>query len=717
MENFKPDKPIAEIVEDEFQRGEFAKRVATIANKAFNSTSLVIGIYGKWGEGKTSVLKLIQNELSENVVSIHFNPWYFKDENELLINFLKEISNKLGKKLSSNPKIVLQAIADYGESVTSFISALTPSPLINLSASLGKQISKKFSSDTLEKQKHRVNEFIIQANTLFVVFIDDIDRLNIKEIQTVFRLIKLLGDFPRFTYVLAFDDELVARSLGHQFGEGKTVDGYEYLEKIVQVPIKLPTPYASELRKFTLKHVDAALESISIQLNDEQIKRFLDNFDQAFVPAIKNPRVAIRLSNAIAFSVPLIKGEVNLSDFLILECIKIFFPELYDFIKDNRDLFTSHYDSYRMSYTDSNESYKKKSLTSINEQLQKNPEYLEGRIKTLLCDLFPQLNSLFGNISYPDSTKIEWHQQQRICSAAYFDRYFSYVILKGEISDTYFKQLFSEVTTHSYQHTADAIRKELPKLSLTDFLFKLKIKADLFTKAECKPLALALSIIGEMIPIEKGLVIFQPISDLSYVIKKLVAKIDLNEKLPLAEQVIEIADTYRYTLEICSSFLYTPKDYSEEPLFTDEQKKVVANGVIRKFETILETQHIGRFTEEEIYRTLSLYKYINSFAFPKQLFYKEIDQNNRFSLTVLRFFSPTVISSDRDTPYKTILKDEDYDFMQLFIDIDYLYQQIMQAFGSPPLEDKRFDDREPLSNTQLIGLFQKWYRKKKGLET
>lgn len=57
---------MSEMVEDRFNRKPFAIRIAeTIAGRA-DAESLVIGMYGVWGEGKTTVLNYIRAELEEN---------------------------------------------------------------------------------------------------------------------------------------------------------------------------------------------------------------------------------------------------------------------------------------------------------------------------------------------------------------------------------------------------------------------------------------------------------------------------------------------------------------------------------------------------------------------------------------------------------------------------------------------------------------------------
>ena len=97
------DSPIVLQEQDKFQRHPFARRIAALIETHFKSDSLTIGIYGKWGEGKTSVLNLIRTELADanNIVCIGFNPWLFSNENQLLLSFFQALGAALKKPLKS----------------------------------------------------------------------------------------------------------------------------------------------------------------------------------------------------------------------------------------------------------------------------------------------------------------------------------------------------------------------------------------------------------------------------------------------------------------------------------------------------------------------------------------------------------------------------------------------------------------------------------------
>ena len=88
MENqLSADQPISEKIEDKFQRYEFAKQVANTIAARKSIDSIVIGLFGAWGEGKTSVINFIETELNSlpDIIILKFNPWMYKEENSLLL--------------------------------------------------------------------------------------------------------------------------------------------------------------------------------------------------------------------------------------------------------------------------------------------------------------------------------------------------------------------------------------------------------------------------------------------------------------------------------------------------------------------------------------------------------------------------------------------------------------------------------------------------------
>jgi len=83
------DQPIASKSEDKFNRAPFATRIAETLATRYDPSSIVIGLYGPWGDGKTSVLEMMQEELKthDEIIVVRFNPWHFQTEDLLLRGF------------------------------------------------------------------------------------------------------------------------------------------------------------------------------------------------------------------------------------------------------------------------------------------------------------------------------------------------------------------------------------------------------------------------------------------------------------------------------------------------------------------------------------------------------------------------------------------------------------------------------------------------------
>jgi formylglycine-generating enzyme required for sulfatase activity len=103
----------------------------------------------------------------------------------------------------------------------------------------------------------------------FVIFIDDLDRcLPEKAVETL-ELIKTIFNAESFAFVLALDEEVVERGIGHRYKDytlvGKKpempITGFEYLEKIVHLPFRLPALTRQQALEFMQRYEDELLQS------------------------------------------------------------------------------------------------------------------------------------------------------------------------------------------------------------------------------------------------------------------------------------------------------------------------------------------------------------------------------------------------------------------------------------------------------------------------
>ena len=287
---YNSDKPINLKEQDRFNRYKFSNRIADTIIKRNSDEGLVIGLYGIWGEGKSSVLNMIEDELkkSEEILIVKFNPWRFKDEDALILNFFKNISESLDRELNTKIEKIGSFLKKYG-GVTS---------VLNFDLS---EIGKSFSDTQIEDLKNRVNDFLKESKKKIVVVIDDIDRLDKQELFSLFRLIKLTGDFSKTYYILSFDDEMVASAIGERFAEGNRNSGHNFLEKIIQVPLRIPQALSKDSLNFTFELLNEVLKENEVELGTDEDQNVGLLISQNILLRIKTPRLAIRYANSMEF--------------------------------------------------------------------------------------------------------------------------------------------------------------------------------------------------------------------------------------------------------------------------------------------------------------------------------------------------------------------------------------------------------------------------------
>ena len=82
----------------------------------------------------------------------------------------------------------------------------------------------------------------------FVVFVDDLDRCLPEKAVQALEVIKTLLNVECFAFVVALDDEVIERGIAHRYKDYRfagakpemPITGFEYLEKIIHLPFKLP---------------------------------------------------------------------------------------------------------------------------------------------------------------------------------------------------------------------------------------------------------------------------------------------------------------------------------------------------------------------------------------------------------------------------------------------------------------------------------------------
>lgn len=424
---FYPDNPVSNNRDDKLNREKFVNHVISSLNK-INGENLTIGFYGKWGTGKTSIFKMIKEKIEDEnnkdeYLIFEFKPWYFgKDDYEIIVEFLEQLLNEIRKSNGFDPEIE-KNIIKYSNALSS-VSLRLPGITINLKEnhSLIEELFGK-KSQSIKDIKEAIEELLKNSDKKIVVFIDDIDRLNKEEIQTIFRLVRLICDFPNITYIVALDEEIVAAALAELHGKDENVDakkiGRDYLEKFIQIPLYIPETDVYSLNEMLWAGVREVLEennlmerSEFLRIENSSIQRLIDLQKFEF-----SPRNINRYLNTLKFMVPLLKDETHIDDLLYLLFIKVSAPGLYEII--------------RVSSSE---------LLGVNSKNNRIKEEIEKKYpgyKMVMENLFPDIRMKIQDDR--DSNKYyAIERKNRICSEDYFNRYFMYDISESERALTHF---------------------------------------------------------------------------------------------------------------------------------------------------------------------------------------------------------------------------------------------------------------------------------------
>jgi len=339
-----PDTPITCEQDDRLGRVAFSKALAEAVLHFDSDDSFVIGIHGKWGAGKSSVLNLTIEKLCDTAVNkgrqvdvLRFNPWNFSDQNQLVLQFLRQFTAHLRQFEKTG------RIKDLIESLNKYSTALGP-PLEVVP--YGKLLSRgvKFAATVLGANQDTDSLFTTVSNQLkqlkrkTVVVIDDIDRLTAPEIRQVFQLVKLSARFPYVVYILAFDRNAVAKALSTM----GVMSGQDYLEKIVQVSFDLPPIAEQGLSSMITEAINKLLKTYPSAHFDRN--RFGNLFHSGFRQSFESMRDVRRFINGLEFGFGMIAHDVNGVDFIGIEALRIFYPTVFDVIRNNKDIFAGHID-------------------------------------------------------------------------------------------------------------------------------------------------------------------------------------------------------------------------------------------------------------------------------------------------------------------------------------------------------------------------------------
>ncbi|MDP3218492.1 MAG: P-loop NTPase fold protein [Deltaproteobacteria bacterium] len=424
------DRALRDPLDDRLGYAPFARQLATSVLRSNPSDGLVVAIYGPWGSGKSSALNFITHYLEQDPdedppVIVHFNPWWFSGQEDLLKRFFDQFRSAIAKGHARKRKL-LSRIAAFGSAVADV--PLVPTKIVGKAVQL---VADGMQTTDIVALKSELAEELKKTLSRVIVVIDDIDRLTKDEIRQLFRIVKAVADFPNVIYLLAFDREVAATALEESHG----MPGGEYLEKIVQVPFELPPPEKEQIHLLLFER----LNKIIADVPEERFDRvhWANVFHDGIEPFVVKPRDVVRLTNTLSITFPAVANEVDVVDFIAIETLRVFCPVAYDVVRRNPGQFTG----VPMSY--GNPTSEREAAVKFHDAWLSETGKHRSAVRALILRLFPRLSSVWGNVIYGDDHARRWRRDLKVCSPDVLPVYFRLSVSPSGVSNAELVALFA----------------------------------------------------------------------------------------------------------------------------------------------------------------------------------------------------------------------------------------------------------------------------------
>lgn len=371
-----------------------------------NKEKFIISITGEWGSGKTTILNIVKEKLDKEkfIIIDDFDIWKYSNEKSLIYGIVDEILKKININFNS---------LRINEIVNGCLGILSSRMDIKL-----KYISS--GNKMIEKLKIIVNNYLEKNDKRIILIIDNLERTNSNNVLIVLKAISTVLGMERFIYVLSYDEEEMKSIF-----EEKLKINYDYVEKIIQLPLRIPEISRERINKIS----NQCLKNLLLYYGEDnnKIEEYITGF-QVFSENIKDLRGLKRKINSIVNTCFFGINDLNKNDYFIMEIINQENHKLYIQIKENRRFFVSE-DEFVMygEYKWDKESFNKEATKYFDDlfNTDENKKY-----KKILEIIFPNVKKYNndGNniiISKDREKYIDSIINKRIYNARFFNLYFT----------------------------------------------------------------------------------------------------------------------------------------------------------------------------------------------------------------------------------------------------------------------------------------------------
>ena len=492
-------EPITSVSEDKLNRRSFMNYVVNIIdNASVFSSSFVVSINGKWGDGKTSFKNLIVENLrskkNEKNLLLEYDSINFENCKEIGTTFVSKIISSIKSKKSKKYKFIgfvqdnkktillmmLFGFLIYGifkpnilRDVSSLVIGiftirklfgffglkkfltLFRRQLSKVSlSSLADVISRSYlKADVVHKIlyydnfKNSYDDNVKLRDFLevkcdydkIILFIDNFDLMEPQQIKHLIKTINSMLCLPKFVFVLFYDKHLIEKSLNNE-----AYSGSEFLEKFVNIQLDLPMITNDSLLSFLQSELqDKYNLDVEMSARFKLVKKYFTSLNKiySFLDTF-NINYKIALNN-----LKNLKDYMNKEDFLYLEIIRFFENDVYREIRKGKLELTSDPNKFNENkyniYNEDTEAYINNLVKLISVSSNSN------NLKKLVLSLFPGMNRFLDSSKTYVINKEALYKNKSVGSFDYFDYYFVYDLSENIISNVNFAMVMNNIYNHN----------------------------------------------------------------------------------------------------------------------------------------------------------------------------------------------------------------------------------------------------------------------------
>ncbi|MDT0270193.1 P-loop NTPase fold protein [Streptomyces sp. DSM 44915] len=295
------DEPVATAEADLLGAGRAAKRLAALLVASREATPLTLTVDGGWGTGKSSLMRLVDAELtrSPDVHTVWYNAWTATGT-DALEGIIKSVLTRFDRRA------LRRALAKFTEHralvrVLRSLALLAAGPLgvAGLADALWRSLSA--TPESRNEMRDAIRELATEwaeatplaPRRLLVVFIDDLDRCSAETVLAIGEAVKVYLDVPGLAFVIGCDRS--ALTPGGMLRD-LTPAGSAFMDKILQTSYRIPGPGDADIEEF-----------VSVCAHQSGIRSLLDADLAALLAerSGRNPRSIKKLVNGFVLEMTL----------------------------------------------------------------------------------------------------------------------------------------------------------------------------------------------------------------------------------------------------------------------------------------------------------------------------------------------------------------------------------------------------------------------------